>query len=87
MAILPMAPTNVRGIVNGIEYPMRLHYAGLNGLGVHVWHAHWPDGVEAPRFEDFGGGKCDLLPAHTSVAFSIQHESDPFPDWMPPLDL
>jgi len=82
---LPQAPENVRGVVAGIEYPMRLRYLGPGLDGVHVWMACWPDGMDPPSHEEFRGLKVDRLPGRTTVTVEITHMTDDFPNWEQPL--
>lgn len=79
MKYLPEAPTNTRGVINGIEYPMRLEYVGVGPHGEHVWAAIWPDGVEPPAWDDFRGLRFDKMPSMTSIMVQTRHQSDAFP--------
>lgn len=69
--ILPNAPTGVRGVINGVEYPMKVKYVGSNGI-THVWEAIWPAEVGVPTWEDFNGLRADKIPGHTQVTVDIQ---------------
>lgn len=71
---LPEVPVNVRGVIFGIEYPLRLTYVGYVAPNGHLWAARWPDGVEIPTWEQFDGIECDKLPAHTGVAVELAGE-------------
>lgn len=68
--ILPNAPQGVRGVINGIEYPMTIKYLGPVPEG-HLWAAMWPDDLGVPTWDDFDGLKADVLPAHTLLTTPV----------------
>lgn len=72
---LPETPQNVRGVVNGVEYPMTLHYVGPVPHG-HLWAALWPEGMEPPTYADFRGLRVDVLPDHCVLTTQVKHQTD-----------
>ena len=67
---MPEAPTNVRLVVDGVEYPLEVVYRGIDEEGNHIWVATstWhglPEGL-----------LVEVLPPHTAVSV----EFHPWPE-------